>query len=310
MNVPPDKAASQEINRVLIVGAGTMACEIALQCARHLVPVLLYDAFPQVLEQVPARLAESAGQLEQIGKIEPSGAPAVLGRIETRPDLRALAEADLVIECVPENLELKRQVFEQISAHARPEMILATNTSSLIPSQLAASCRQPQKLAALHFHLPVATSNIVDLMGHPGTEPGVLESLDKFARRIGQIPIRYERESHAYIFNSIFGAMQRQAFDLVIQGVATYEDVDRSWMGIFKMSIGPFGMFDSIGLDTVCEVTNHWAETLNDDAGRRRVSFLKQWIDAGFLGVKTKRGFYTYPAPAFAQPGFLEGGGN
>ncbi len=310
MNVSEDNASSQEIKRVWIVGAGTMACEIALQCARHLVPVRLYDAFPRVLEQVPRRLAESAQHLEQIGKIEAASAEAVLGRIETRPDLQALGEADLVIECVPENLELKRRVFEQISEHARPETILATNTSSLLPSQLAASCRQPKRLAALHFHLPVAISNIVDLMGHPGTEPSVLDSLEKFARRIGQIPIRYERESHAYIFNSIFGAMERQALDLVIQGVATFENVDRSWMGIFKMSIGPFGMFDGIGLDSLCEVLNHWAETLNDDAGRRRVAFLKRWIDAGFLGVKTKRGFYTYPEPAFAQPGFLEGCGD
>ena len=125
----------QQIRDVLIVGAGAMGREIGLQCARYGVRTVLYDVSPQVLEQ------------------------AALQGIATCADLGAAEEADLVIECVPENLELKRRVFEAVSEHVRPETILATNTSSLLPSQLAASCRYPQKLAALHFHLPVATSN-------------------------------------------------------------------------------------------------------------------------------------------------------
>ena len=300
-----EKTSLQEINRVFIVGAGTMGREIGLQCARHGVHVFLYDLSPSALEQASTQLQEAAERLEDTGKLARGHAQTILQRVETRSDLLAVAEADLVIECVPENLELKKRVFAQVSEHCRPETILATNTSSLLPSQFASSCRCPQKLAALHFHLPVAISNVVDLMAHPGTEPGVIASLDAFARKIGQIPIHYAREYHAYIFNSIFGAMQRQALDLVIQDIATFENVDRSWMGIFKMPIGPFGMFDGIGLDTIMEILSHWAETLNDDAGRRRVAFLKQWTDQGWLGTKAKRGFYTYPEPAYAKPDFL-----
>jgi len=99
-------------------------------------------------------------------------------------------------------------------------------------------------MAALHFHLPVAVSNIVDLMPHPGTDPAVVAALEAFARDIGQIPIHCKREYHGYMFNSIFGAMQRQALDLVIAGVASYEEIDRSWIAIFKMPIGPVGMFE------------------------------------------------------------------
>ena len=142
-------------------------------------------------------------------------------------------------------------------------------------------------------------------MPHPGTEPDVVESLEVFARKIGQIPIRYAREYHGYIFNSIFGAMERQAMDLVIQGIATIENVDRSWMGIFRMPIGPFGMFDGIGLDSLAEILNHWAEALNDDAGRQRVAFLRQYTGKGWMGRKTGHGFYTYPDPAYARPDFL-----
>jgi 3-hydroxybutyryl-CoA dehydrogenase len=128
-----------------------------------------------------------------------------------------------------------------------------------------------------------------------------------FAREIGQIPIHYKQEYHGYIFNSIFGAMQRQALDLVIERVASFEDIDRSWMGIFKMPIGPFGMFDQIGLDTIAEILGHWAETLNDDASRRRVEYLKAWMAQGFLGAKSSRGFYRYPSPAYVGSGFLSG---
>ncbi len=142
-------------------------------------------------------------------------------------------------------------------------------------------------------------------MPHPGTDPQVVAALDDFARGLGQIPIHYAREYHGYVFNSIFGAMQRQALDLVIKDVAGFEDVDRSWMGIFKMPIGPFGMFDQIGLDTIAEISHHWAETLNDDAGRKRVAFLRSLTSKGFLGAKSGQGFYRYPAPAYAQPEFL-----
>ena len=303
----PEQTPLQTIHRVLVVGAGTMGREIGLQCARHGVHACLYDSSPQALEQAALHFRQTTGKLETTGQWERGQAQAILQQIETRSDLRAAAEADLVIECVPENLALKKRVFAQLGEHCRPETLLATNTSSLLPSQLAASCRHPEKLAALHFHLPVAVSNVVDLMPHPGTDPGVVASLDAFARRIGQIPIHYAREYHGYIFNSIFGAMQRQALDLVIQEVATVENVDRSWMGIFKMPIGPFGMFDGIGLDSLAEVLNHWAEALHDDAGRRRVAFLRRWTDQGFLGTKSQRGFYTYPSPAFARPGFLTG---
>ena len=310
MSNPPTPTARfvQQIDTVLIIGAGTMGREIGLQCARYGVRVFLYDSSSPALEQASTQLQQAAQKLEATAKLAPGDTRAILQRIGMRSDLLAAAEADLVIECVPENLALKRRVFEQIGEHCRPETILATNTSSLIPSQVASSCRYPQKLAALHFHLPVAISNIVDLMPHPGTEPAVVESLDAFARKIGQIPIHYAHESHAYIFNSIFGAMQRQAIDLVIQGVATFENVDRSWMGIFRMPIGPFGMFDGIGLDSIAEILNHWAETLDDDAGRRRVAFLKGWTDQGFTGAKAQHGFYTYPDPAYARPGFLAGG--
>ncbi|MDE1170994.1 MAG: 3-hydroxyacyl-CoA dehydrogenase NAD-binding domain-containing protein [Verrucomicrobium sp.] len=293
------------IQKVLVVGGGTMGKEIALQCARHGCEVAIFDASPAVRAGIGSGLAGLAATLPP-GLLTEADLPAVLARIRAVETLaEGAAEADLAVECVPENPELKRKVFRQLSEACSDRAILATNTSSLVPSMFAESCRWPERLAAFHFHLPVATSNIVDVMPHPGTSPETMAELEAFARRIGQIPIRYDRESHAYIFNSIFGAMQRQAIDLVLGEVATVEDVDRAWMGIFRMPLGPFGMFDNIGLDTIAEISAYWAETLNDDAGRRRVAFLKKMTAEGKLGTKAGRGFYEYPDPAYARPGFL-----
>jgi 3-hydroxybutyryl-CoA dehydrogenase len=305
---PVSSEEAKSINRVSVIGAGTMGTQIALQCANHGRSVLLYDNRSAAVEQAPARLERLAQDLAAEGLLGSDSPGETLRRIKPSTDLAAAAQTALIIECVPENLELKRNVFKQLGRHCPPETIYVTNTSSFIPSQLAGSCRHPKRLAALHFHLPVAISNVVDLMPHPGTESGVVAALDAFAREIGQVPIHYKQEYHGYIFNSIFGAMQRQALDLVIDGVASFEDIDRSWIGIFKMPIGPFGIFDRIGLDTIAEILGHWAETLNDDAGRRRVEYLKTWTAQGFLGVKSGRGFYRYPSPAYVAPGFLTEG--
>jgi 3-hydroxybutyryl-CoA dehydrogenase len=305
---PTSSEQARKINRVLIVGAGTMGTQIALQCASHGRSVFLYDNLRAALEGAPARLERLAQELDGQGFLGSDTPRNTLRRIELSHDLVVAAHAALVIECVPENLKLKKDVFEQLGRHCPPETIYVTNTSSLVPSQLAGSCRYPDRLAALHFHLPVAVSNVVDLMPHPGTDPAVIAALDDFAREIGQVPIHYKQEFHGYIFNSIFGAMQRQALDLVIQGVASFEDIDRSWMGIFKMPIGPFGMFDRIGIDTIAEILDYWAETLNDDVARRRVKYLKALTAQGFLGTKSGRGFYLYPSPAYAASGFLAGG--
>jgi 3-hydroxyacyl-CoA dehydrogenase len=176
----------QKTNRVLVIGAGTMGTQIAVQCASHGRLVFLYDNIRAVMEQAPARLERLAQDLAAKGLLGSSSSRETLRRIEPATDMAAAAQAAIVIECVPENLELKKSVFEQLGRHCRPETIYVTNTSSLVPSQLAGSCRHPERMAALHFHLPVATSNVVDLMPHLGTDPGVVAALDAFAREIGK----------------------------------------------------------------------------------------------------------------------------
>jgi 3-hydroxybutyryl-CoA dehydrogenase len=170
---------------------------------------------------------------------------------------------------------------------------------------LAAATGRPDRFAALHFHAPVWLSNVADVMPHPGTSAETTECLVAFAHRIGQIPIRVQRESHGYVFNALYAAINREALTLVANGIASVEDVDRAWMGIMKMPIGPFGMLDGVGLDTVWDITDYWARQTGDPQTIANAAFVRSYLDHGRLGVKSGRGFYDYPDPSYQAPGFL-----
>jgi 3-hydroxybutyryl-CoA dehydrogenase len=174
----------------------------------------------------------------------------------------------------------------------------------------ASATGRPDRFAALHFHGYVWVSNVVDIMPHPGTAPQTLDLLEAFAHRIGQIPIRLESENYGYVFNAMLNALLRTATSLAARQVTSYQNVDRAWMGVMKMPVGPFGILDTIGLETARDINQYWAERLNDPELQQNADFLKTYVDRGWLGVKTGRGFYTYPDPDYAQPGFIRGGEN
>lgn len=297
--------ASQTIQRVLVIGAGTMGGQIALQCAMHGLDVSLYDNDPKALENGMARVRGYARRLVEAGR----AGPDALERITPTTDLAsAAASADLVSESVPEDPALKGRVFAELNALCSSHTIFTTNTSTLLPSMFAAAGGQPERLAALHFHLPVWDANVADVMAHPGTAPEVVATLVAFARRIGQIPIVARKESPGYVFNAMLSALNEAALKLAANGVADFPDVDRAWMGVMKMPIGPFGIMDAVGLDTVWKITDFWAGVTNDPQQRANADFVKGYLDRGRLGVKSGGGFYNYPEPAFSRDGFLEAG--
>jgi 3-hydroxybutyryl-CoA dehydrogenase len=217
------------------------------------------------------------------------------------------ADSDLLIECVPEDPELKGRVLAQFNALCPPRTVFATNTSTLLPSMYAEATGRPDRFAALHFHIPVWSANVVDVMPHPGTSAETTELLVAFARRLGQIPIRMRRESMGYVFNAVYTAMNRAAITLVANDVASVEDVDRAWMAIMKTPFGPFGALDDVGIDTAWHITEYWAGVTGDAQLRANADFLRGYIDRGCTGVKSGEGFYRYPHPAYAEPGFVEG---
>lgn len=296
----------EDVRRVLIVGAGTMGQQIGLQCARHGYNVTLYDLAPDVLEAATMQIKAYADGFVTFGILTQEQVDATLARITTTNDPKeAAAEADLLSESVPEDPELKGKVFAQFNDLCPPHTIFTTNTSTLIPSMFAKETGRPAQFAALHFHAPMQGANVVDIMPHPGTSNETVELLEAFAKRIDQIAIVLKKESSSYVFNAMMHGFLAAAFNLAINGVASVEDIDRAWMGVTKMIAGPFGMLDNVGLDTSWQVTEYRAKELGDPQLQAHADFLKPYVDKGWLGVKSGRGFYTYPDAAFLQPGFL-----
>jgi len=298
----------EDVRRVLIVGAGTMGQQIGLQCAMKGYDVTIYDIAPNMLNATTTQIKAYADEFVAFGLLTQEQADATLARITTTNDPKeAAAEADLLSESVPEDPELKGKVFAQFHKLCPLHTIFTTNTSTLIPSMYAKETGRPAQFAALHFHAPMRGANVVDIMPHAGTSNETVVLLEAFAKRIDQIAIVLKKESSSYVFNAMLHGLLGAAFTLAINGVASVEDIDRAWMGVTKMIAGPFGMLDNIGLDTSWQVTEYWAKALDDPQLQAHADSLKQYVDKGWLGIKSGRGFYTYPDPAFLQPGFLTG---
>ena len=298
---------AEDVRRVLVIGSGTMGLQIGLQAAIHGCHVVVQDTEPAALDAAPRRLRGYGEAPVAAGLVDADRLERALASIECIADpVAAAAGVDLVCESVPEDPVLKGRVLGQFNELCPQRAVFTTNTSTLLPSMFAAATGRPDRFAALHFHTPVWSSNVVDVMPHPGTSAETTEFLLAFARRIGQIPIRLRKESFGYVFNALYTAINREALTLVTNGIASVEDVDRAWIGIMKMPIGPFGMLDGVGLDTVWHITDYWARQTGDPQTRANADFVRTYLDRGRLGVKSGSGFYQYPNPAYEAPGFLE----
>lgn len=309
-STPEPPPLPEEIRRVVVVGCGTMGQQIGFQCAGHGLDVMLYDVAPEALESARGRIDAYAEGLVAAGVIGGEVRGSALARITMTTDASvAAADADLLSEAVPEDPELKGRVLAEFNVLCPPRTIFATNTSTLLPSQFAKVTGRPDRVIALHFHLPVWVTNLADVMPHDGTRREVTERVLEFARQIGQVPIELRREHHGYVFNAMYTALNREAITMAEQGVASIEDIDRAWMHVSKWPHGPFGALDAVGLDTAWQITDYWARQLPSDLQlRRNAAFLKAYVDRGELGVKSGKGFYSYPNPAFSRPGFIDTG--
>lgn len=299
----------KDIKKVLIVGAGTMGQQIGTQCALHGFDVVMVDVDSKILENALSRMEKLLGFFVKCQTITPETAQTAQNRLTATTDLdRAAADADLVSESAPEDAELKGRLFAQLDKVCPAHTIFTTNTSTLLPSEIAERTGRPEKFTALHFH-DTRTTNIVDVMPHPGTSPETTQIVIKFAERIGQSPIVLKKENSGYIFNAMLSAWLNAAQTLAANGVADIEDIDRVWMGILNMPMGPFAMMDSIGLETVWKVADNTAKKHHDPQLVKNAEFIKSYINKGMLGQKSGQGFYSYPNPAFKPRDFIKRNG-
>lgn len=297
---------ADEIRHVFVIGAGTMGQQIALQCAMHGCDVSVYDVSPDALQSARARIQEYAARLVGEKRLTDESSAAAVARLRFTGKPEDAVDADLLSESVPEDPELKGRVFAQFNEICPPRAIFTTDTSTLVPSMFAAATGRPAQFAAFHFHQYVWEANLVDVMPHPGTSAATVRLLTAFARRIGQVPLVLKRESPGYVVNAILGAINEKAFTLVRDGVASVEDVDRAVMIVMRAPIGPFGSLDVVGLDTVWHIMQSKARLSGDPELQAAADqFKATYLDKGLLGVKSGKGFYTYPDPAYARPEFL-----
>ena len=297
----------QPIKKVALIGTGTLGTQIAVQAACYGYDVKAFDQDP---ESFPKTLQRIRGLMKMRGKgptlpMEEWEQGAQKVRL-TKDLAEAVKEVDLAIEAVLENLELKRKVFSQMDSLAPPDAILATNSSSIPVSKIENATKRPEKCLNLHFYIPASSMNIVDIMGGTKTTAQTMEAGQQFIRSIGCIPLTVKKEILGFCFNSIWRAIKRQTLYMWARGYVDFRDIDRGWMIFTGMSQGPFGLMDTVGLDVVYDIEMVYYKE-SEDPKDHPPQALKAMIERNELGVKSGKGFYTYPNPEYARHDFLKG---
>lgn len=293
----------KDIKKVLVLGAGTLGLRVGLQSAISGFETTIYDIDEGAFKSAIKIQEGILKMLIRNGKLSEVDAEQAKARLTFTTDPEAAADdADFLNESVTEHLPLKQKVWAQFGELCPEKTLFTSNTSYLLPSQIAESTGRPARFSCFHFH-DVFYANVVDVMPHEGTDPWVTDLLMELGRVLWQTPVFVKKENTGYIFNYMLMALIGAAGSLRTMDVGSIEDIDRSWMGNFKMDMGPFGVLDTVGLDTAWHITS----SQPDKKSQSFAALLKTYIDEGKLGVKTGEGFYSYPNPRYKDEGFVTG---
>ena len=280
------------IRTVTVLGSGVLGSQIAFQSAFHGFAVTAYDLSDDVLESARERLRGLAGVYESVPGGVAGGPQQALDSLRLTSDLaEAVADADLVIEAVPEDLGLKQELYGRLGALAPERTVFATNSSTLLPSDLKASTGRPDWVLALHYANHVWAQNTAEIMGTADTDPAVVDAVVEFAVSSGLEPIRLQKEKAGYVLNSLLVPLLNAASGLLMGGYADHETIDKTWRIGTGAPLGPFQIFDVVGLRTAYNI----AAAAPDEASQAFAAHLKtEYLDRGRLGTATGEGFYRY----------------
>ena len=283
------------IARVGVIGAGQMGAGIAHVAALSGREVVLADVSVALAEKGIAGIRKNLGRQVEKGKVAAEAAEAALARITAAGDVAAFADADLVVEAIVEDEAVKRDLFARLDALAKPGAILASNTSSISITRLAAATKRPADVIGMHFMNPVPVMQLVEVIRGIATSDATSEAVVAAAKEMGKVPVEC-RDFPGFVSNRVLMPMLNEAFFVLHEGIATPEAVD----GIMKLGMnhpmGPLTLADFIGLDTCLAILRVLHGGLGDDK-YRPCPLLVQMVDAGWLGKKAGRGFYRYDAP-------------
>jgi 3-hydroxybutyryl-CoA dehydrogenase len=280
------------IQTVGIIGAGTMGNGIAQACAVGGIAVLMLDINDAAIERGVKTVAGSLDRLVKKEKITEAGKARALALIRGTTSMADLAQADFIIEAATENLDLKKKILKDADGVARPEVIIATNTSSITITGLAAVTSRPDRFIGMHFFNPVPVMALVEVIRGLATSDATYAATEELAIRLGKMPISV-KNNPGFVVNRILCPMINEAIFVLAEGLASAEDIDNGMRLGTNAPIGPLALADMIGLDTMLAVMQVFYEGFNDSK-YRPAPLLKEMVAAGYLGRKTGRGFYTY----------------
>jgi 3-hydroxybutyryl-CoA dehydrogenase len=296
------------VKTLTLIGAGKMGVKIAARAVLFGFEVRVYDVSGDTLKAakdlIQADIQATFGEVEVKADPEESFA-----RVSFHPDLDgAVAGTDLIIEAVPENLDLKKEVFSELDRMASEHVIIATNSSSIPVSKIEEAVDRRDRVANIHFYARLnGITPMVDLMGGTETSSETMARAREWVEGIGCLPLVVKKECMGFLFNRIWRAVKRESLRSWAEGHADYKDIDRAWKIWSGMVAGPFGMMDFVGLDVVYDIEMSYYLDSKDPADKPPEA-LRQMVDRGELGRKSGKGFYDWSDPEFVKPEFLRPG--
>lgn len=291
---------------ITVAGCGVLGSQIAFQTAYSGFQVSVYDINDEAIAQGKKRIEWLKERYKEDLDASDNELEATVDRLSFHSDLKeATKEADLVIESVPEVLEIKQDFYRQLSEVAPEKTVFASNSSTMIPSQLINYIDRPEKFLMLHFANQIWLNNIAEVMKHERTDQAVFDEVLAFAKAIHMIPLPIYKEQPGYILNTLLVPFLDAALYLLVKEIADIETIDKTWMAGTGAPQGPFAILDVVGLRTVYNLVEAKAKK-GDQNSKEIATYLKEnYIDQGKLGVETGQGFYQYPNPTYKEEDFL-----
>lgn len=283
---------AEDVKRVGVVGAGTMGSGIAQVVAANGKEVVLLDISDSSLDRGMSTIKNSLGRFVKKGEMSEEDSKSILSRIYMTKMFSDLEDVDLVIEAIFENMEVKKETFVKLDASTRPEVVLATNTSSLPIVEIAVCTKRADKVVGMHFFNPAPVMKLVEIIKTLTTSDETVNFAYDFARVLGKEPVR-TKDAAGFIVNRILIPMLNEAVFALQDGVGTPEDIDKAMKLGTNQPIGPLALIDLIGLDVTLDVMDTFYHEFQDSKFRA-APLLRQMVRAGWLGRKTGRGFYKY----------------